>query len=284
MAIKPMETTPPTDGAATGSVPPIVDPNLSSNAPPPEGSAGSTDTLAKDVKLPARRVVTTTQGLASMNIAKGEFSNQTMSESSPNMRSQTVEFDYTGQQLVNNRGVPERGQYDVTKEAASILTGLSPDVRRGLVAVMQSHGMYGGSKPSNTLVQSVDIGATQEFLLFANSQGVTVDVAMGLLKNNYPAVAGTGRRFRPPARQDVVSVFEEAIGRILGRAATPGVTERFVKAFTEMNRKEFAGGETAPNVQVAAEAQIKQEFGPEAQAVGALSLMNVLDKAIKGIQ
>lgn len=282
--MKPMKTTPPTDGAATGSTSAVVDPNLSSTAPAVEGSSGSADTLGKNVKLPARRIVTTTQGLASMNIAKGEFSNQTMTASSPNMRSQTVEFDYTGTQLVNNRGIPERGQYDVTKEAASILTGLSPDVRQGLVAVMQSHGMYGGSKPSNTLVQSVDIGATQEFLLFANSQGLTVDAAMGVLKNNYPAVAGTGRRFRPPARQDVVSVFEEAIGRILGRAATPGVTERFVKAFTEMNRKEFAGGATAPSVQVAAEAQIKQEFGPEAQAVGALSLMNILDKAIKGIQ
>jgi len=56
-----------------------------------------------------------------------------------------------------------------------------------------------------------------------------------------------------------------------------------VKTYERMEITEAMGGVKAPRLDVAAEQQVQQQFGPEAQATRALGFLDVLDKKIKGL-
>jgi hypothetical protein len=121
-----------------------------------------------------------------------------------------------------------------------------------------------------------------EFLRFANAQGVTADVAYSQLLTTFKA-SGGAKRIRTTAQEDIRAVFKDATRKMLGRDVSNDVIEKFVKAYEGKEITEGTGGVKAPSLQTAAEAQVEQQFGAEAGAVGMLSLFDILDKSIKGL-
>jgi hypothetical protein len=194
----------------------------------------------------------------------------------------TITFGYTGNNLVDKTGAISRPQYDPNTEAYSYIAKMDTTERLQFLNKLQSRGLYGNQKPSTTGFASKDIGAVQDFLLYSNSKRVTGDVGLSLLLAEFGNVGG-GKAIRTTAKEDIRSVFKDASRRLLGREVPPNVIERFVKSFEGMEITEGKGGVKAPSLQTAAEAQVQQQFGAEAGAVGMMSLFDILDKSIKGL-
>jgi hypothetical protein len=259
-----------------------TDPNAPVTPPPaeapviaPKVSGG----LAPDVQLPVRKVTLAPQQFTTIpeiDIVGGRF------QGPPTQRS--ISAGYVGQQLVNKSGAIARGQYDPDSEAVSELSRLSTTDRTDLQNKLASLGLYGknGRASGGTGFDSTDLSVMREFLNYANSKGLTVDAALPTLLSEVKPVVGTGRVIRTTAKQNIRSVLQETTQKILGRSLSPNEIEKFVKTYERMEITEAMGGVRAPNLAVAAEEQVQQQFGPEAQAVGALGLFDILDRKIKG--
>jgi hypothetical protein len=94
---------------------------------------------------------------------------------------------------------------------------------------------------------------------------------------------GAGKRIRTTPKQDLTAVFRQASSSILGRQLSDSEINKFVKSYNRMEVTEATGGAIAPNVSVAAEQFVKTGSPQEAQAMGALTLTNIIDNAIKGL-
>ena len=191
-------------------------------------------------------------------------------------------FGYVGQNLVDSRGIITRGQYDPSKEAYAELAKMDLVERQAFLSSLAARGLYGSGKPSPTGFDSKDFSAMGDFLRFANSQGVTSDVAYSQFLTTFKG-GGRGRAVRTTPKQDIRSIFKTVSGVTLGRQLPPDVIERFVKAFEGLEITEATGGPKAPSIANAAEAQIEEQYGAEAASVGMLSLFDILDKSIKGL-
>ena len=258
-----------------------TDPNAPVTPPPaqapviaPKVSGG----LAPDVQLGVRQVTATQQQFTTMpeQFVGGRF------QGPPTNRN--ISAGYIGQQLVNKSGAIARGQYDPDSEAVSELSRLSTTDRTDLQNKLASIGLYGknGRASGGTGFDSTDLSVMREFLNYANSKGLTVDAALPTLLSEVKPVVGTGRVIRTTAKQDIRSVLQKTTQEILGRSLSPNEIEKFVKTYERMEITEAMGGVRAPSLAVAAEEQVQQQFGPEAQAVGALGLFDILDRKIKG--
>lgn len=258
-----------------------TDPNAPVTPPPaqapviaPKVSGG----LAPDVQLGVRQVTATQQQFTTMpeQFVGGRF------QGPPTNRN--ISAGYVGQQLVNKSGAIARGQYDPDAEAVSELSRLSTTDRTDLQNKLASIGLYGknGRASGGTGFDSTDLSVMREFLNYANSKGLTVDAALPTLLSEVKPVVGTGRVIRTTAKQDIRSVLQKTTQEILGRSLSPNEIEKFVKTYERMEITEAMGGVRAPRLDVAAEQQVQQQFGPEAQAVGALGLFDILDRKIKG--
>ena len=258
-----------------------IDPNAPVTPPPaqapviaPKVSGG----LAPDVQLGVRQVTATQQQFTTMpeQFVGGRF------QGPPTQRN--ISAGYIGQQLVNKSGAIARGQYDPDSEAVSELSRLSTTDRTDLQNKLASIGLYGknGRASGGTGFDSTDLSVMREFLNYANSKGLTVDAALPTLLSEVKPVVGTGRVIRTTAKQDIRSVLQKTTQEILGRSLSPNEIEKFVKTYERMEITEAMGGVRAPSLAVAAEQQVQQQFGPEAQAVGALGLFDILDRKIKG--
>lgn len=191
-------------------------------------------------------------------------------------------FGYVGQNLVDSRGIITRGQYDPSKEAYSELAKMDLAERQAFLNSLAARGLYGSGKPSPTGFDSKDFSAMGDFLRFANSQGVTSDVAYSQFLTTFKATGG-GKRIRTTAKEDIRAVFKDATRKMLGRDVTNDEIEKFVRAYEGKEITEGQGGVQAPSLQTAAEMQVEQQYGAEAGAVGMLSLFDILDKSIKGL-
>lgn len=258
-----------------------IDPNEPTTPPPaqapviaPKVSGG----LAPDVQLGVRQVTATQQQFTTMpeQFVGGRF------QGPPTNRN--ISAGYIGQQLVNKSGAIARGQYDPDSEAVSELSRLSTTDRTDLQNKLASVGLYGknGRASGGTGFDSTDLSVMREFLNYANSKGLTVDAALPTLLSEVKPVVGTRRVIRTTAKQDIRSVLQKTTQEILGRSLSPNEIEKFVKTYERMEITEAMGGVRAPSLAVAAEQQVQQQFGPEAQAVGALGLFDILDRKIKG--
>jgi hypothetical protein len=258
-----------------------TDPNAPVTPPPaqapiiaPKISGG----LAPDVQLGVRQVTATQQQFTTMpeQFVGGRF------QGPPTQRN--ISAGYIGQQLVNKSGAIARGQYDPDSEAVSELSRLSTTDRTDLQNKLASIGLYGknGRASGGTGFDGTDLSVMREFLNYANSKGLTIDAALPTLLSEVKPVVGTGRVIRTTAKQDIRSVLQKTTQEILGRSLSPNEIEKFVKTYERMEITEAMGGVRAPRLDVAAEQQVQQQFGPEAQAVGALGLFDILDRKIKG--
>ena len=267
---EPTETTEPASTTAKAQ-----SKGLSDIAPLDSKSGG----LAPDIQLGVRRVTLTPQKLRTLpeiDVVGGRF------QGPPTNRN--ISAGYVGQQLVNKSGAIERGQYDPASEAFSELSRLETADRTDLQNKLASIGLYGknGRALSGTGFDSTDLSVMREFLNYSNSKGLTIDAALPTLLSEVKPVVGTGRVIRTTAKQNIRSVLQETTQKILGRSLSPNEIEKFVKTYERMEITEGMGGVRAPSLAVAAEGQVQQQFGPEAQAVGALGLFDILDRKIKG--
>lgn len=265
-----MSFTEPTDPNAPVTPPPAQAPIIA-----PKVSGG----LAPDVQLGVRQVTATQQQFTTMpeQFVGGRF------QGPPTQRN--ISAGYIGQQLVNKSGAIARGQYDPDSEAVSELSRLSTTDRTDLQNKLASLGLYGknGRASGGTGFDSTDLSVMREFLNYANSKGLTIDAALPTLLSEVKPVVGTGRVIRTTAKQDIRSVLQKTTQEILGRSLSPNEIEKFVKTYERMEITEAMGGVRAPNLAVAAEQQVQQQFGPEAEAVQALGFLDILDKKIKGL-
>ena len=190
---------------------------------------------------------------------------------------------YTGQQLVNPKGFLERSQYS-SDEAYGELAKYTPVERRNLLNRFQQLGIYGKSKPSNSGFATRDLNAMREAMLWANANGVTIEAAQTLMASEVGfSPVGTATRIRTTPKQDLTAVFRQASSSILGRQLSDSEINKFVKSYNNMEVTEGIGGAVAPNAAVAAEQFVQTGAPEEAQAMGALTLTNIIDNAIKGL-
>lgn len=192
-------------------------------------------------------------------------------------------FGYVGQNLVDERGVIVRGQYDPAKEAYSELARLGTNDRIALQQTFASRGLYPKNFRPTGMFESADITAMQSFLRYANYAGVTTKVARTLFQADYSPTGGLGRTVRPDAKQDLDSAVDTVFRQFMARDATPEEKAAFRQMAFKQKSTEAFGGAQAPNIGVAAEAYASQQFGPEAQATSAASLFDILDKKVKGL-
>jgi hypothetical protein len=236
----------------------------------PAGNYGSgNNTLSSGQALPARTV---------KGVAKG-VNAPTQQEILASSTGGT-EFQYTGQGLVNSRGILARGQYSES-EAYAELAKLSTADRRAYLNALQSVGAYGNSTPSRTGFNTTDFSAMREAMLYANHKGVTLDVAITMMAAELGTSAVSGQRIRTTPKQDLQAVFRQVSGNILGRRLSDSEVEKFVKAYNRQEVSAAYGGAEAPTAEVAAMAQVEAAAPEEAGAMGVLKLSNVIDSAIK---
>jgi len=194
-----------------------------------------------------------------------------------------VSFGYVGQNLIDERGVIVRGQYDPSKEAYSELARLSTNDRIGLQQEFAARGLYPKNYRPTGMFESADITAMQSFLRYANFAGVTTKVARPLFLSEYKATGGLGKSVRADPAQDL----DYAVNRVFREFLVRDATAEELQAFRSLSYKrkvtEATGGNKAPDISVAAQAYASNQFGPEAQATSAASLFDILDKKVKGL-
>jgi hypothetical protein len=263
-----------------------TDPNAPVTPPPaeapviaPKASSG----IAPDVKLPGRSVFLTAPQLA--EIKEEDILGGTVSDSGDAATRQRRGFDviFQGQKLLNKSGVLERGLYQ-DEEAESELARMTKADRDTFQNALASRGLYGknGRPLGGTGFGTEDISVTKEFIRYANGEGLTLEAALDKFLAEVKPYVAPRRVIRTTAKQDIRSVLQKTTQEILGRSLSPNEIEKFVKTYERMEITEAMGGVRAPNLAVAAEEQVQQQFGPEAQAVGALGLFDILDRKIKG--
>lgn len=234
---------------------------------------GSTSGLDPTQKLPARRVTgTINQALAPTQ----EFIIP--------VAGQTNVFDYTGQNLVDRNGVIVRTQYAGTyDEAYQELAKLEPAERKAFLKGLQKVGVYDGASPSADGFDNRDFAAVARAMLWANTRGVTLDVALPMMASEIGPVSMGGTRIRTTPKQDLRMVFKQATQSVLGRNVSDAEVEKFVRAYQGMEVTEGRGGATAPSPQAAAVEQVQEQYETEADAVGMMRLAEAFNQAIRGL-
>lgn len=201
----------------------------------------------------------------------------------PSPDSPVGRYGYMGTKLVDRNGAIAREQYDPSKEAYGFLASMDSGERVSFLRQLQSRGLIGKGDVTARFTNA-NIGAAEEFLMYANSQLVTADVALGmfLADPNIPAVS-TGGRIRTTPKEDLRAVFREASRKYLGREVSAAEVEKFVNSYNAKEIAEGSGGAVAPSATTAAETMVQQSYGEEAAAVKALNFMDILDQKIKAL-
>lgn len=234
--------------------------------PPPLIPSGSSNALLPGVRLRPRKVTSVAEGVT---VAETEYTPQ----------------GYTGQNLVNKDGVLVRGQYSEDEAFSEIARFGTPAERSAVLNRLAALGLYGNSKPSSTGTMSRDISAVKNAMLYANAEGVTLDVALNLMAAdpNIKAKVAGGARVRTTAKQDLRQVFKQAAGSVLGRQLSDAEVEKFVRSYNAMEVSEAMGGATAPTAQTAAMQAVEASNPEEAGAMKMLGYADVIDQLMKGL-
>jgi hypothetical protein len=290
---------------ATGTtVPPTTVPSSGfSDTPPPPGSGGSQDSssgqygLDSDFEFPARTV----------SLPKIKLGNETGYETHYFGSTDKTVYDkgytatgsedwvynatYVGPLLVDYQGRITREPYDVdisTGDVWPVISSFTDGPQRdAFLSNLYNLGLYSYGEPSRMGSSDADMNAVQQFLLIANTMGRTADVALSLLNQRYPGarkVGTTGRRaIQYTSAKDLEQIMRSVSQQVLGRTASDEDVQRFIQAYQGSERSAQTGGsEAAPAADVAAQAQIQEQYGSEAQAVGFNNLARIMESLIKG--
>lgn len=189
---------------------------------------------------------------------------------------------YIGHGLVDKDGNIARGQYG-NEAYAELAKFKSVKERQDFLNRLYQVGLYQGSKPSPSGFTNKDLAVVQDALDWANWRGYTIDVAASMMPQELGTVANGGNRVRTTAKEDLRAVFKQAAGTVLGRQLSDSEVEKFIKSYNQKEISEARGGATAPSAAAAAEQAVTAASPDEAKAMGALSLANIFDRAIKGL-
>lgn len=182
---------------------------------------------------------------------------------------------YTGEYLVDSAGIISRSPYDPKVEAKDLLYQMNPTVRATTLGVLSRAGIYGSSKPTQTGLGRRDLSAMEDFLTYANAEGLTWDLLLGQMMIGKRLPGGTitgGAKYRVSSAEDIGEYLRKASLERLGRTMTRDDVDT---AIASIQRQQAAG--QAPSLAQAAQQQVSQ-LNPELER--AVSFRRTIDKAM----
>lgn len=182
---------------------------------------------------------------------------------------------YTGEYLVDSAGVISRAPYDPKVEAKDLLYQMDPDVRANTLSVLSKAGLYGSSKPTLSGLKDRDRSAMEDFLTYANAEGLTWDLLLGQMMVGKRLPGGTitgGAKYRVSSAEDIGQYLRKASLERLGRTMTRDDVDTAIAA---IQRQQAAG--QAPSLAQAAQQQVSQ-LNPGMER--AVSFRRTIDKAM----
>lgn len=197
---------------------------------------------------------------------------------------------YVGPNLVDATGQIARSQYDPTQDAWPIIASYGSETERAaFLSNLYSKGFYSYGQPSQWGTSDADMNAVQQFLMLANKWGYTADVTLSLVNQRFPnarpsSTGAGGRAIQYTPAKDLEAVMRSVSQQMLGRNVDDEDLKRFVDAYHTAERAAQRGGSTqgTTSADVAAESQLKEQYGAEASAVGFMNLAAVMESLIKG--
>lgn len=194
---------------------------------------------------------------------------------------------YSGPKLVDQNGNIDRDAYGgssekLSNESYQFLASISdPAERRAFLNDLYDRGLYGSSKPSKSMFDSVDREAVGYYLLAMDRYGTTAKAGLGLFRQEYPGgQAGGGVRVKVTAREDVEKVLREESLKLLGRAMTPAEVRQAVQFVQGQQVQRATAGMDVPSLGTQAELAVQQGRGTEVAVQGAARVAQVLERLI----
>jgi hypothetical protein len=194
---------------------------------------------------------------------------------------------YVGPGLVNGNGVIDRDPYDpanIDTEAYRYLASKTRGDRIAFLNTLADRGLYDGGKPSTSTFDAKDINAVSQYLLELNRWGVTEDIGLAYLTNEYPGgQARTGRTVRVTAKEDLQTVLREESFRQLGRSMTPKEVRDAVQFVQSRERQAAMGGpEQAPALSTLTTEAVTRGREDEVQLEGFRTLADLVERVFGG--
>jgi hypothetical protein len=203
----------------------------------------------------------------------------------PRKKQVVVKAAYTGQGLVDSKGVIARGQYD-PDEAYRELASMTVTDRLAYLNDWYDRGLYPSGKPSVTGLESSDIGAMRQILLLSNSPdyGYTWQVTSNLLRTDFPGGkgAGAGRKITLTAPEDIGEYVKNASLKLLGRNPTKSEIDQAIKSIQGTERARKVAGQDVPSMGVLAEGQVQRVAGGEARVNAVASGIDIFRAMLAG--
>lgn len=194
---------------------------------------------------------------------------------------------YSGPKLVDQNGNIDRDAYGgssekLSNESYQFLASIqNPAERRAFLNDLYDRGLYGSSKPSKSMFDSVDREAVGYYLLAMDRYGTTAKAGLGLFRQEYPGgQAGGGVRVKVTAREDVEKVLREESLKLLGRAMTPAEVRQAVQFVQGQQVQRATAGMDVPSLGTQAEMAVQQGRGTEVAVQGAARVAQVLERLI----
>lgn len=194
---------------------------------------------------------------------------------------------YSGPKLVDENGNIDRDAYGgssekLSNESYQFLASIqNPAERRAFLNDLYDRGLYGSSKPSKSMFDSVDREAVGYYLLAMDRYGTTAKAGLGLFRQEYPGgQAGGGVRVKVTAREDVEKVLREESLKLLGRAMTPAEVRQAVQFVQGQQVQRATAGMDVPSLGTQAEMAVQQGRGTEVAVQGAARVAQVLERLI----
>ena len=194
---------------------------------------------------------------------------------------------YSGPKLVDENGNIDRDAYGgssekLSNESYQFLASIQdPAERRAFLNDLYDRGLYGSSKPSKSMFDSVDREAVGYYLLAMDRYGTTAKAGLGLFRQEYPGgQTGGGVRVKVTAREDVEKVLREESLKLLGRAMTPAEVRQAVQFVQGQQVQRATAGMDVPSLGTQAELAVQQGRGTEVAVQGAARVAQVLERLI----
>ena len=193
---------------------------------------------------------------------------------------------YRGPALVDGSGLIARDPYDTTNlrgEAYRYLASLDVGTRKARLNELYDRGLFDNGRPSSTGLMSNDLQAAEQYLLYLNQKGVTDDVGIAFLRQEFPGgQAASGRTIRVTSKADIDKVVRDESFRLLGRPLT-AQEARDAVSFIQMRERQSAGGaEQATTLGTLAEQAVGRGRQDEVQVEGFRTLADLLEQALGG--
>lgn len=193
---------------------------------------------------------------------------------------------YRGPALVNGSGIIARDPYDTTNlrgEAYRYLASLDVTTRKARLSELYDRGLFDNGRPSSTGLMSNDLQAAEQYLLYLNQKGVTDDIGIAFLRQEYPGgQAATGRTIRVTAKADIEKVIREESFRLLGRPLTAQEAREAVGFIQARERQSAGGAEQTTSLGTLAEQAVGRGRQEEVQVEGFRTLADLLEQALGG--